>query len=661
MDVLDYAKRGWYVFPIAPNAKYPVAGILWKEQSSNDPEVIELWKDMYPGCNWAVDCGRSGLAVVDDDTTRPGREQDREAFLASIGELPKSMTVQTPSGGTHTYYAGKCQSRNNSLGNGVDTKGVGGYVLIPGSSIGGIPYTLMDASPVAAAPSFMPLPSIKQETCGADDSTSHEGGEIDVLRYLDYLKAQDPLMEGGRDSGVYHLACKGRDFGLSEATVVKLITEYVVIDGEFSQAQIRNSAAHAYKYAKGTLGSQSVEAMFPEDVPDEAEMPKAPEVERYQPIKRMSAAELLSKPLKARRWIMYGRCSRGNIDVLTAAGGMSKSSLDLLESIAIVTGKPLTGFDVRIQGPVWVINGEDHSEELALRLQALCNFYKIDPAKELQDLVLSSERWSLLSPDQNKGIKVNQDRVDDLIEQIRAGGFIRISIDPLVKFHDLDENNNMAMDKLMGVFSKICDATKVSIGLKHHTKKFSIDENTIGNADISRGASSVIHASRIAYTLQGMPKNPKKREEWAKALPVEETWKYVRLDIAKGTHMPQGGGAAWFTRESIGVSCEDEDHDNAPTVESVGVVSRFTDMAEVALAAEQGSIDAPIRDEVVGFLNAVIKALEAKGGPASKTWIIEEGIRGWRDAKKRELWEEALAHFEARGVVCQEGGSYRLL
>lgn len=660
MDVLDYVKRGWYVFPIAENSKCPVPGLMWKEQSSNDPEVVEIWKEMYPSSNWAVDCGRSGLAVVDDDTTRPGREQDREAFLSSIGKLPKSMTVKTPSGGTHTYYAGKCQSRNNSLANGVDTKGVGGYVLIPGSSINGVPYTLVDASPVAAAPSFMPLPSVKPEGYEAEDSTPHEGGEVDLLRYLDYLKAQDPLMEGGRDSGVFRLACKGRDFGLSEATVVKLIADYIVIDGEFGPAQIRRSVGSAYKYAKGTLGSQSVESMFPEDLPAEEELPTKP-ANRYQPIKRMSAAELLSKPLKARRWIMYGRCSRGNIDVLTAAGGMSKSSLDLLESISIVTGKPLTGFDVRIQGPVWVINGEDPSEELALRLQALCNFYKIDPAKELQDLVLSSERWALLSPDQNKGIKVNQDRVDDLIEQIRAGGFIRLSIDPLVKFHGLDENNNMAMDKLMGVFSKICDATKVSIGLKHHTKKFSIDENTIGNADISRGASSVINASRIAYTLQGMPKDPKKREEWAKALPVEQTWKYVRLDAAKGTHMPQGCGAAWFTRESIEVSCEDEDHDNAPTAESVGVVVRFTDMAEVALAAEQGSIDAPIRDEVVGFLNAVIKALEAKGGPASKTWIIEEGIRGWRKATKVGLWEEALPHFEARGIVRQDESHYRLL
>lgn len=659
MDVLDYAKRGWYVFPIAKNSKRPVPGLLWKEQSSNDPEVIELWKEMYPGCNWAVDCGRSGLAVVDDDTTRPGREQDREAFLASIGKLPKSMTVKTPSGGTHTYYEGKCQSRNNSLGNGVDTKGVGGYVLIPGSSINGVPYTLVDASPVAAAPSFMPLPSIKPEGYEADDSTPHEGGEVDLLRYRDYLKAQDPLVEGGRDSGVFRLACKGRDFGLSEATVVRLITDYIVIDGEFGPAQIRRSVGSAYKYAKGTLGSQSVESMFPEELPDEAEMPAKP-ANGYRPIQSTSAAELLSKPLKARRWIMYGRCSRGNIDVLTAAGGMSKSSLDLLESISIVTGKPLTGFDVRIQGPVWVINGEDPSEELALRLQALCNFYKIDPAKELQDLVLSSERWSLLSPDQNKGIKVNQDRVDDLIEQIRAGGFIRLSIDPLVKFHDLDENNNMAMDKLMGVFSRICDATKVSIGLKHHTKKFSIDENTVGNADISRGASSVINASRIAYTLQGIPKDPKKREEWAKALPVEQTWKYVRLDTAKGTHMPQGSGAAWFTRESIEVSCEDEDHDNAPTVESVGVVVRFTDMAEVALAAEQGSLDAPIQDEVVEFLDLIVEAIEAEGGRASKRKITHDRIRGYSATRKQKLWEEALAYFEERGIVLREG-AYELL
>ena len=157
-----------------------------------------------------------------------------------------------------------------------------------------------------------------------------------------------------------------------------------------------------------------------------------------------------------------------------------------------------------------------------------------------------------------------------------------------------------------------------------------------------------------------MPKNPKKREEWAKALPVEQTWKYVRLDVAKGTHMPQGSGAAWFTRESIGVSCEDEDHDNAPTVESVGVVARFTDMAEVALAAEQGSLDEPIREDVVKFLDLIVEAIEAGGGRVSKRKITHDHIRGYSATRKQKLWEEALAYFEERGIVLREG-EYELL
>jgi hypothetical protein len=660
MDVLDYAKRGWYVFPIAPNAKYPIAGILWKEQSSNDPEVVELWKDMYPGCNWAVDCGRSGLAVVDDDTTRPGREQDREAFLASIGELPKSMTVQTPSGGTHTYYEGKCQSRNNSLGNGVDTKGVGGYVLIPGSSIGGIPYTLVDASPVAAAPSFMPLPSIKQETCGPDDSTAHEGSEIDVLRYLDYLKTQDPLMEGGRDSGVYHLACKGRDFGLSESTVVKLITEYVVIDGEFSPAQIRNSASHAYKYAKGALGSQSVEAMFPEDEPDEAEMPAKPD-DGYIPIEIIDVYDLFQTPLYALDWLIPNRCCRGDVDVLTAAGGMSKSSLDLLESIAIATGEPLAGYEIEESGPVWVINGEDATNIMYRRLHALFTLYGIKPEELAGKLRVSSNksnRWTFLTQE-GHNVKIDHKRVDEIMREIEKGKYVRLSIDPLVQFHCADENSNVAMDKLMGVFTRICDATNVSIGIKHHTRKFKQDEDTIGDSDLARGASSVIGASRIAYTLQGMPKNPKAREPWAKDLDIRQVWKYVRLDSAKGTNCSPNDETIWFTRESIGVPSIKK-ATGERRMESVGALARFTDMAAVQLAAEQGSLDEPIREDVIDFLDLIVEAIEVGGGRVSKRWITHEHIRGYRATTKRKLWDEALAHFEERGIVVRDG-SYELL
>jgi len=58
--------------------------------------------------------------------------------------LPLTRIVRTPSGGEHMYFLGgdgiRCSS--DTLAVGIDIRGVGGYVVGPGSSIGDRVYEL---------------------------------------------------------------------------------------------------------------------------------------------------------------------------------------------------------------------------------------------------------------------------------------------------------------------------------------------------------------------------------------------------------------------------------------------------------------------------------------------------------------------------------------
>jgi hypothetical protein len=78
---------------------------------------------------------RSGLVVVDIDETKcPGALARWEAFCG--GECPLTYTVQTGSGGWHFYFEWPGFSVGNSggaIGEGIDIRGDGGYVVAPGS------------------------------------------------------------------------------------------------------------------------------------------------------------------------------------------------------------------------------------------------------------------------------------------------------------------------------------------------------------------------------------------------------------------------------------------------------------------------------------------------------------------------------------------------
>src|SRR5262249_56081860 len=84
------------------------------------------------------------------------------------------------------------------------------------------------------------------------------------------------------------------------------------------------------------------------------------------------------------REFLFGKhYQRRTVSGTVAPGGSGKSSLVMVESVAMATGRNLLDEEVRERARVWYHNGEDNMIELQGRLAGICQHYNI-PMKELE-------------------------------------------------------------------------------------------------------------------------------------------------------------------------------------------------------------------------------------------------------------------------------------
>lgn len=157
---LAYARIGWRVHPIRPGEKLPLLRD-WPARASIDPEAIRRWWDSWPDANVAVATGeRSGLFVLDVDGT------EGERSLAELerkhGPLPDLYPMQWTGGGRggwQAFFAWPGVPAKNSvgrLGRNLDTRGDGGYVLVPPSRTTGCYAWAPDRDPWTLPPEPAP-------------------------------------------------------------------------------------------------------------------------------------------------------------------------------------------------------------------------------------------------------------------------------------------------------------------------------------------------------------------------------------------------------------------------------------------------------------------------------------------------------------------------
>jgi Bifunctional DNA primase/polymerase, N-terminal/AAA domain/Primase C terminal 1 (PriCT-1) len=132
---LDYAARGWHVFPLKPRSKVP-ATLDGFKSATLDAEQIAAWWKLWPQANVGIRTGsESGLVVLDVDAG--GGAGSLKRLEAERGKLPQTAEALTGSGGRHYLFAYPGHAVPNSAGKlaeKLDVRGDGGYIVAPPSA-----------------------------------------------------------------------------------------------------------------------------------------------------------------------------------------------------------------------------------------------------------------------------------------------------------------------------------------------------------------------------------------------------------------------------------------------------------------------------------------------------------------------------------------------
>lgn len=145
---LDYARRGWPVFPLHtprgggcscgnPDCEHPGKHPRTKhgflDATTDEAQIADWWR-RWPDANIGIACGaRSGLVVIDIDPRHAG-DDALAALEREHGPLPHTVESLTGGGGRHLFFAHPGGTvRTCDIAPGVEIRADGAYIVAPPS------------------------------------------------------------------------------------------------------------------------------------------------------------------------------------------------------------------------------------------------------------------------------------------------------------------------------------------------------------------------------------------------------------------------------------------------------------------------------------------------------------------------------------------------
>lgn len=299
--------------------------------------------------------------------------------------------------------------------------------------------------------------------------------------------------------------------------------------------------------------------------------------------------------LPPRQWLYGHHLIRKFVSLTIAPGATGKSSLLIVDALALATGRDLLGTPVYDGGKrVWVWNLEDPKDELERRVIAAMQHYGIVPADLGERLFLDSGRDHPLciARQDRDGTKIIEPIVDALVAELKARRIDVLIVDPFVSSHAVSENDNGAIDAVAKAWGRVADQAGCAIELVHHLRKVGDSEAT---AESARGAIALVAAARSVRVLNRMTKDEAGRAG------LETHRGYFRVGDDKNNLAPTGAGNDWFHLESVQLANGD----------SVGV-------------AVSWPWPDPFEEVTAADLMAVQKAIHGKryrASPQAKDWV----------------------------------------
>lgn len=545
----------------------------------NERVIAELWK-RNPDAIVGVPTGeRIDAWVLDLDlkTNADGRDW-LAAMEAEHEPLPDTYRVATANGGEHIYFRYAPGVRNRGkLGAGVDVRGEGGFVIAAGSAMGdGRAYTALNDNAIAPAPQWLldlVLPPAYEHKPG---TYTYQPGASDryvnraVEAELSELAGTPPGNRGyqlnasafalGTMVGAGALSRDEAEHGLWDAAVAcgvarkdgeretrakirrgldagerqpRNIPEPTTIQDNTRLVDVKRMIANGIK--KGVQKKSD-----DEDGPEDAAQPDG-EAQDAQAEDQPAADEAAdtagfhATPFKwiepatlARREFAFGtHYIRKYVSVTVSPGGLGKTSNSIVEALAMASGRALTGIKPPQRMRVWLFNAEDPRDEMERRIMAACIHYNLKP-QDIEDyLFLDTGREQELViavDDKRTGVRIVTPIVEAVVAQIERYKIDVKIVDPFVSTHQVNENDNGAIDKVAKLWAQIADHTNCAIDIVHHLRKVADREATVEDA---RGAVSLIGAARSVRVLNRMS------EEEAAQANVDDRFSYFNIHQGK--------------------------------------------------------------------------------------------------------------------------------
>ena len=526
--------------------KHPAAS-SWKTFQTKLPDkgTLELWFDgRMRDYNLGIVTGKvSGNIFVVDVDIGPGK--DGEDTLHDLqmrnDDLPETLTAVTGSGGRHFFYRApegvSIKTGTNTLGNGIDTRGEGGFVVAaPSVHASGKPY-VMNESPVADAPSW--LLDLVSETSEPLLQAPKVGEVRNVIttdifgqeRRTDGRKAyMVECVIGGIAS---HWKEKGElppmqwltdEVYPAYARNVKARGESLDHDGrgirlfkETAQYQLKRALQGELRaikeHERGSEATQSAAA--------------AAITQRISPTATQKSASLQIADWNIRRfagkapeqeWLVNGVLPMRVPGLLAAQGGVGKSGM-MLEFVCKVAGgdnamhtERMFGHEINQYGKAVFIGAEDSMASLHRRIDGLPDQTIRARAEDRLFIVPLPDAGGPLGfvLDTREGY-VATDEYAMLHEQLVALGDLKLIVfDPLQAFVHADVNSDPAAAQFFwSMLSNLAVETGATVLVAHHMRKegsFSIRKGAQAREAI-RGTTALVDGARFVYALWQMPES----------------------------------------------------------------------------------------------------------------------------------------------------------
>jgi len=241
----------------------------------------------------------------------------------------------------------------------------------------------------------------------------------------------------------------------------------------------------------------------------------------------------------------------GTVGALIAPGATGKSFWALEAAMAVAgnaAGTDLLGLAPQGHGRTLYLAGEDPAPALIRRLHAVGKHLPPDARTAIAENLT-------LEPIMGSGFNVLATKwFADLVQ--RAEGCRLVVLDTLSRAHQLDENSNSDMSKLIAMLERLAANTGAAVLFLHHASKGSARDGLLDQQQAARGASALIDNARWCGYVSRMNEEEARRltdRHFDHApISVDRRGSFVRFGVSKQNYdAPQID--QWYRRHEGGV------------------------------------------------------------------------------------------------------------